>query len=260
VPPDECEDKEEELGNSEKLHQQHDAEEQHQMVRRGDLTPPMRINIGQLPAPFWLECVASSGLQGSDLLNLPTAERRIEASCLHAELRVGCTLQPDKFWSTLLPRSAEGDNAQAAVAPEHFELTMDNEGMLLKNLSSAGTLVNGLRVYNEARVQPGDVVGMGAPVATSSGGLLSFRLGSFDFDPEAVTQEPTAGLGFEQAWDVLPDSMPTKRRDPMQEELALIRSSAAGSVGLQSLDLVTLDSQVAPLAVQRCAAQACAIN
>merc|ERR1712008_510743 len=150
--------------------------------------------------------------------------------------------------------------AQAAVAPEHFELTMDSEGMLLKNMGSAGTLVNGLRVYNEARVQPGDVVGMGAPVATSSGGLLSFRLGSFDFDPDAVTQEPTAGSGFEQAWDVLPDSMPTKRRDPMLEELALIRSSAAGSVGLQSLDMITLDSQVAPLAVQRCAAQACAIN
>jgi len=247
VPPHECEDEQ----NPEELRQQQNVEEQDQMPRQGDLTPPMRINVGQLPAPFWLDCVASSGLQGSDLLKVPAEERRIEASCLHAELRVGCLLQPTAFWSTLLPRSAECDDAQPAVAPEHFELTMENEGMLLKNLSNAGTLVNGLRIYDEARVQPGDIIGMGAPAAASNGGLLSFRLGSFDCDPAAVAQEPTAGEGFDRA----------DRYDPMLEDLAMIRASAAtGPERLYPLDLINLDSQVAPLAVQRCAAEACAIS
>lgn len=252
--------------HSKKLLQQHDAEEQNQMPDRGDLTPPTRINIGQLPAPFWLECVASSGLQNSDLLNVPLVERCIEASCLLAELRVGCTVQPARFWSTLLPRSAESDNVQDAVAPEHFELTMDSEGMLLKNLSSTGTLVNGLRIYDEAHVQPGDIIGMGAPAAASRGGLLSFRLGIYDRDPFTVAQEPTAGSNFEQVWGMLPENMPvtnlvaSKRHDPMLEDLALMRTSAASSTGLHPLDLVTVDSQAAPLAVQRCAAEACAIS
>lgn len=147
-----------------------------------EATPVVKINVMSLPPPFTLECSSSLGLSPAALAKLPRSARVLQASCMQAQLRVGRTLQDQKFWADLLPDEA----LRNTVSREHFELSVEDCGLWLKNLSGAGTLVNGQRILEQAWVQPGDVIGIGA-APQHEVPSLSFRLLSDVDTPQGVS-------------------------------------------------------------------------
>merc|ERR1719440_2288450 len=99
------------------------------------------------------------------------AERFLEASCNDARLKVGRSVQPQTFWANLLPDTA----VQNMISREHFEVTMESQGILLKNLSSSGTWVNGNRITDNSWLQSGAVIGLGS-VPNDAAPILGFQL------------------------------------------------------------------------------------
>jgi len=138
----------------------------------------MRIAVQGLPPPFSLVCIASRCLALPALLRLPHGTRALEASCSRAELHVGRTHQPPELWLALLPDEA----SRQMVQDEHFEILVEDFGLTLRNLCSAGTLVNGRRVTTDpVLVHSGSIIGLCS--ADHGGPLVSFRLGTFGDDP-----------------------------------------------------------------------------
>merc|ERR1712178_669757 len=97
--------------------------------------------------------ISAKGLLSSQLRQLSRSQRFVEASCDQARLRVGRSVQPPGFWATLLPDVA----LQNMISREHFEVTMETQGLLLKNLSSSGTWVNGKHVQETAWLKEGSI-------------------------------------------------------------------------------------------------------
>merc|ERR1712232_540493 len=118
----------------------------------------VRINSRVLPPPFCLECVSARGMTASQLRKLSRADRFLEATCDQARLRVGRSVQPPAFWNMLLPDTT----IQNAISREHFEVTMEERGILLKNLSSAGTWVNGRPTQDSVLLNAGAIIGLGS--------------------------------------------------------------------------------------------------
>lgn len=131
----------------------------------------VRISIGALPPPFSLECISARGMPPSKLGQLSRAERFLEASCDQARLRVGRSVQPPTFWATLLP----DPTLQNTISREHFEVSMEERGLLLKNLSSSGTWVNGKHTQENAWLREGAVIGLGI-TPDDPAPVLGFRL------------------------------------------------------------------------------------
>ncbi|CAK0875743.1 unnamed protein product [Prorocentrum cordatum] len=130
------------------------------------------INLSFLPPPFALRCTFSRALAASDLERIPVEERTLEASCQEARLLVGRAAQPAALWERLLPE----ETLRRAVSPEHFEIAVDEEAeLVLRNLSSTGTLVNGKTITDSVRVQHADVITVRAS-ARDDVAVLVFRL------------------------------------------------------------------------------------
>lgn len=151
--------------------------------------PVVKISFGALPPPFTLSCTSSRGLPGLDLSCLPHSARVLEASCLNAHLKVGRSTQPPAFWASLLPDEA----LRHAVAPEHFEVAISDEGeVVLTNLSSNGTLVNGKRVAHWVSLESGDNIAITHSLHDHSP-VICFRL-AFVGEPEEAAQESCSGF------------------------------------------------------------------
>jgi hypothetical protein len=131
----------------------------------------VKINIAALPPPFSLQCITARGWSNSKFRQLSRAESFLEASCTQAKLRVGRSVQPPVFWATLLPDTA----LQNVISREHFEVTVEDHGLLLRNLSASGTWVNGAHTKDAAWLKAGDVVGVGSTPDDPTP-VLSFRL------------------------------------------------------------------------------------
>jgi len=85
-------------------------------------------------------------------------------------MRVGRSIQADNFWATLLP----DETLRNTVSREQFEVTVEEFGPQLNNLSNGGTFVNGERVHGQARLSSGDKVGVGV-LAHDERPSLTFR-------------------------------------------------------------------------------------
>jgi len=133
--------------------------------------PRVRVSIAALPPPFTLECSISSGLFPSELALLPRMLRTLEASCLQAQLRVGRAVQPMGFWEALLPDEA----TRISVSREHFEIVVEEDNLVLVNLSSAGTFVNNKRILDRVPVLAGDRLSVGTS-HDGGGPAISFCL------------------------------------------------------------------------------------
>jgi len=131
----------------------------------------VKINFRALPPPFCIECISAVGLTSSELQKMPRECKLVAASCDQACLRVGRSVQPPSFWSTLVPDIA----LQNMISREHFEISMEGEGHLLKNHSSAGTWVNGEHVQSTTWLQSGDVIRLGT-MRDNPNPVLSFQL------------------------------------------------------------------------------------
>eukprot|EP00929_Paragymnodinium_shiwhaense_P065071 TRINITY_DN32663_c0_g1_i1.p1 TRINITY_DN32663_c0_g1~~TRINITY_DN32663_c0_g1_i1.p1 ORF type:complete len:555 (-),score=96.94 TRINITY_DN32663_c0_g1_i1:676-2271(-) len=143
-----------------------------------DAASVVKISLGALPAPFRLECTSVRGISEAALKRLPRDSRIIEASCINAEVRVGRNVQPQPFWEVLVP----DEGMRNAVSREHFEVILGDEGLLtLRNLSGAGTLVNGKRIHDYVRVEPGDFIGVGAAPNEPTPAAV-FQLRCFDLE------------------------------------------------------------------------------
>lgn len=121
-------------------------------------------------------------------------------------LRVGRSIQPQELWERLLPDEA----ARSSVSREHFEV-LEVPGrsasgeigscttFLLRNLSVAGTWLNGAKVQQEAELRPGDIVAVGAvpsEYGTRPALLLKLEVPRF---AAGQTNAPVAAAGCTEA-------------------------------------------------------------
>lgn len=74
-----------------------------------------------------------------------------------ATLRVGRQVQPAALWENLVPDEV----SRNTVSRDHFEVTSVKGELLLKNLSYAGTNLNGVLMQATAPLCCGDVIGIG---------------------------------------------------------------------------------------------------
>mmetsp|Transcript_59931 Transcript_59931/g.118868 ORF Transcript_59931/g.118868 Transcript_59931/m.118868 type:complete len:652 (-) Transcript_59931:79-2034(-) len=135
----------------------HSFTEQQQLQQQLEGQPRVRVSIAALPPPFTLECSTSSCLLPSGLALLPRMLRILEASCLQAQLRVGRAVQPSGFWEALLP----DESTRISVSREHFEILVEEDNLVLVNLSAAGTCVNNKRILDRVPVLAGDRISVG---------------------------------------------------------------------------------------------------
>ena len=68
-------------------------------------------------------------------------------------IRVGRSMQAPEFWNAVVP----DETLRNAISRQHFEVSA-GERLLLKNLSLAGTLVNGHMVQQQHKLQNGDII------------------------------------------------------------------------------------------------------
>lgn len=146
-------------------------QQQQQLQQQQENLPRVQVSIAALPPPFTLECSTSSGLLPSELALLPRRLRTLEASCLQAQLRVGRAVQPTGFWEALLPDEV----TRISVSREHFEIVMEEDDLVLVNLSAAGTFVNNKRILDRVPVMAGDRVSVGTS-HDGGGPAISFCL------------------------------------------------------------------------------------
>lgn len=145
----------------------------------------VKISLGQLPATFRLVCISSQALQ-SRLESIPYTGRALEATGANPSLRVGRAVQHLAFWSSLVPDEA----IRHTISREHFELTTGAGGLRLKNLSPAGTMVNGEWVHEERRLTTGDTVGIGMLLPERHAALI-FRVYAANQEDGAMTSPYT---------------------------------------------------------------------
>mmetsp|Transcript_95723 Transcript_95723/g.175933 ORF Transcript_95723/g.175933 Transcript_95723/m.175933 type:complete len:123 (+) Transcript_95723:1-369(+) len=94
-------------------------------------------------------------------------------------LRVGRTVQPDDLWRSIL----RDERLRNSVAREQFEISrqpaLDGPGFVyyLTNLGSMPTQVNDQPVHDRIRLEPMDVIGIGASPADKSIPAIRFRFG-----------------------------------------------------------------------------------
>lgn len=189
----------------------------------------VRVSAGALPPPFALEVVWSAALAEDSLRALPLPSRLLEAPCAPAELRVGLAAQAADFWAEVLPDAA----LRSLVAPEHFELSADGPGLLLRSLaadsspSAPAVSVNGKALSVDepsseggaTAVTGGDVIGIGT---TTQPSVLHFRIIALGCDgdgddgaADGKIGKPFAAVGVEdlvvfEPWaDELAEEPPT---------------------------------------------------
>jgi len=79
------------------------------------------------------------------------------------------------------------------VSREHFEIVLEDGGLLLVNLSSAGTLVNNKGIHDSVRVLSGDRIGIGCDPQGGGAPTLCFGL-TAACDDASIEGD---GFGFE---------------------------------------------------------------
>ena len=87
-------------------------------------------------------------------------------------IRVGRAMQPQEFWQTLVP----DESLRNAISREHFDVCPTDEGVTLINRSVAGTLLNGVLIQQQSRVNNGDVLGIPLHGQPRAPPIVQFRL------------------------------------------------------------------------------------
>lgn len=129
------------------------------------------------PPTFELQCISALGLSAADLGFLPKEIRIWQPSPGEVNLRVGRAVQPENLWRAIMP----DERLRNSIGREQFEITVEQSTTstgpvhYLNNLGSIPTQVNDQHVHDRIRLEPMDVIGIGASLADKSIPAARFR-------------------------------------------------------------------------------------
>ena len=123
-------------------------------------------------------------LPGSDGVE-PTVMNKQLLAGPAGTVRVGRSMQPPEFWQSLVP----DESLRNAISREHFEICPAENGIVLVNRSTAGTLLNGKFVLEQYRVQNGDVVAIPRHLQPEAPPIVQFRV---EWSLDSATGLPTS--------------------------------------------------------------------
>jgi pSer/pThr/pTyr-binding forkhead associated (FHA) protein len=121
---------------------------------------------------FEVHCISALGISTAELGFLSKEKRIWWPEVGTTKLRVGRVIQPVAWWNELI----RDERCRNSISREQFEVVMEGEGcFFIMPLGSTPTMVNGLTINARSRLQPMDVIGIGASATDRTIPVLRFQ-------------------------------------------------------------------------------------